>query len=373
MNDNEHENIYLKRQYITDNEIQSLSGTYFKLENDWNLINKNTSFKRKITIYKPNNTILAILYKNAIPLELCNIAIQKYTKTSKIISTNRGTAAGIQHRNIKTESLHRYEKGRASNSNIIGYIDSSNHKRPCRLTSFSKNYYKDYNDGLIFIKAIDNCFKICLPNIYQLQYDTLKNNAPDFQIENTSFSTVTINYNFQTALHKDSGDFKEGFGNLVVCQKDIEGGEILFPQYKISIQLNTGDFLAMDVHEWHCNNTINYKNDTAYRLSFVCYYREKMRLCNSINKNIMNITGNLDGKSWDTEILFKKIFECIGFNELPNKTILQQDKPWWIIETDIISLIYRHKRYTLIDKKNNKIIYNLVPAYNYIIENKDLF
>ena len=366
MNDNEHENIYLKRQYITDNEIQSLSGTYFKLENDWNLINKNTSFKSKITIYKPNNTILAILYKNAIPLELCNIAIQKYTKAGKVISTNRGNAAGIQHRNIKTESLHRYEKGRASNSNIIGYIDSSNHKRPCRLTSFSKNYYKDYNDGLIFIKAIDNCFKECLPEIYQLQYDTVKNNAPDFQIENTSFSTVTINYNFQTALHKDSGDFKEGFGNLVVCQKDIEGGELLFPQYKVGIRLETGDFLAMDVHEWHCNNEISYKNDIAYRLSFVCYYREKMKLCNNINKNIMNITGNLDGKSWDTEIIFKKIFESIGFNELPQKNFIE-NTTWWIIDTDIISLTYKYKRYTLYDKKNNKTIHNLVPSYNYII------
>jgi hypothetical protein len=145
-----------------------------------------------------------------------------------------------------------------------------------RLTSFSKKYFNEYKEGLEFIKAIDNCFKKCLPDIHSLQYTSLKNNASEFQIEDTAFSTVTVNYNFQTALHKDSGDFKEGFGNLVVCQKDITGGQILFPQYKLSIKIDTGDFLAMDVHEWHCNNKINYNNDTSYRLSFVCYYREKM-------------------------------------------------------------------------------------------------
>ena len=369
MSDDNNEHIYLKQKYIDDITIQQLSGTYFTLEDDWILINKEFSLKNKIIIYKPNNDILAILYKNAIPLELCNIAVEKYNKTSKFISTNRGNAAGSQHRNIKESSIRRYEKGIASNSTIIGYIDSSNHKRPCRLTSFSKNYYKNYIDGLIFIKSIDKCFQKCLPDIHKLQYETLKNNASDFQIDNTAFSTVTINYNFQTALHKDSGDFKDGFGNLVVCERDVEGGEILFPQYKVGIKVETGDFLAMDVHEWHCNNKINYINEIGYRLSFVCYYREKMKLCNIINKNIMNITGNLDGKSWDTEIIFKKIFELIGFNELPPKKYIDDTQTWWIIDTDIVSLMYKYKRYTLYDKNKNKTIHNLVPSYNYILAN----
>ena len=80
----------------------------------------------------------------------------------------------------------------------------------------------------------------------------------------------------------------------------------------------------------------------------------------------MNITGNLDGKSWDTEIIFKKIFEFVGFNELPQKNFIE-NTTWWIIDTDIISLTYKYKRYTLYDKKNNKTIHNLVPSYNYII------
>jgi len=60
--------IKLNKKYFDDNEIQKLSGTYFTISNDWIQINNNTYQQNKITIYKPNNGILAILYRNAIPL-----------------------------------------------------------------------------------------------------------------------------------------------------------------------------------------------------------------------------------------------------------------------------------------------------------------
>ena len=369
-------------KHITDNDIAKQSGKFYNLDMDnnesWIYIKNNiltNKIRKKYIIYKPNRIdILAILWTNAIPIELCDLAIEKYMTAGKMISTNRGNAAGTAHRNIKNSSKKRYEKGIASNSAIIGYIDSPNHKRPCRLTSFSRDYYKNYKDGLPFINAIDKCFKICLPDIYTKQYNDCHINSSNYQIDDTAFSTVTVNYNFQTALHKDSGDYIDGFGNLVVCSKNICGGELLFPQYKIAIALNTGDFLAMDVHEWHCNNMINYvkkDQEEAYRLSFVCYYREKMSQCNKINENVLSLTGNLNGKQWDTNIIFKKIFESIGIMELPNKIIIEEGKPWWSMTEGRFKLIYRYKRYILQDNVNNIIIHNLIPAYNYALRIKN--
>lgn len=371
--------LQLDTVYISDAIMQTNAGKFFSYENDWTFVNmtsssqSSSSIPTKITIHKPvdkGGGILAILSKNVISPELCKLAVEKYNRAGKMVSTNRGNAAGSHHRNTKLDSTHRYEQGIASNSTIMGYIDSANHKRPCRLTSFSRDYYKDYIDGLPFIKAIDRCFEEALPNIHQEQLTSLKTAAADFQIEDTAFSTVTVNYNFQTALHKDSGDYRNGFGNLVVCQDNIAGGEILFPQYKVAIHLNTGDFLAMDVHEWHCNSPITYNTTTntntitAYRLSFVCYYREKMSECKQINNNILAVTGNLDGKSWDTEVIFKKIF---GLEALPQKECLEEGKPWWRMVSPEFTLLYKYKRYTLYDSKNKKTIHNLLPAYNYVI------
>ena len=59
---------------------------------------------------------------------------------------------------------------------------------------------------------------------------------------------------FQTALHRDAGDFKGGFGNLSVIERGkYHGGYTVFPQFGIGINLRNNDFVAMDVHQWHAN------------------------------------------------------------------------------------------------------------------------
>jgi hypothetical protein len=103
----------------------------------------------------------------------------------------------------------------------------------------------------------------------------------------------------------DDGDFREGFGNLSVIERgEYDGAYTLFPRYRVGFDVRTGDFLAMDVHEWHCNTEITetaaqakknktlpdiYKDDPTTgslgsnkpytRISFVCYLREKLVGC----------------------------------------------------------------------------------------------
>ena len=128
---------------------------------------------------------------------------------------------------------------------------------------------------------------------------------PLLKIPKTSFSTVTINRNFRTAMHRDAGDFKDGFGNLTVIERGkYHGGYTIFPQYGVAIDLRNNDFVAMDVHQWHCNTPLyETEEDKIYneslepafkdnpevgtvgiyekytRISFVCYLREKILSC----------------------------------------------------------------------------------------------
>jgi hypothetical protein len=166
-------------------------------------------------------------------------------------------------------------------------------------------FWKYYNHGLPFIRAIDKCFATLVPDRHALQEKAAKQ-KPLLHITDTAFSSVTINRNFRTALHKDAGDFKEGYGNLSVIERgEYHGGYTLFPQYRIGFNVRTGDFLAMDVHEWHANTELYetegdkkanklipriHKDDLETgtlgsdkifsRVSFVCYLREKLRKCN---------------------------------------------------------------------------------------------
>ena len=191
-------------------------------------------------------------------------------------------------------------------SNPIGFYEASKNfcKLPCRLTHFTRTNYEKYNQGLPFIQKIDQMFQKLIPDAHQKQLNQA-NKKSHLKIPNTSFSTITINRNFRTALHRDAGDYKDGFGNLTVIQRGkYQGGYTVFPQFGIGVDVRNGDFLAMDVHQWHSNTPIyETKEDKEYneslepafkdnpdvgtvgiynkytRLTFVCYLREKIVKC----------------------------------------------------------------------------------------------
>ena len=197
-------------------------------------------------------------------------------------------------------------------SNPIGYYEETKTlgiNQPCRLTHFTRTNFEKYNQGLPFIKRIDELYSELAPTFYENQLHRASS-KPKYRIESTCFSTVTINRNFRTAIHKDAGDFKDGFGNLTVIEEGhYHGGYTAFPQFGIAVDLRTYDFLLMDVHQWH-GNTKLYETDediiknkeiiSSYkdsphtlkseglgkkytRLSFVCYLREKLINCSDDN------------------------------------------------------------------------------------------
>jgi len=191
-------------------------------------------------------------------------------------------------------------------SNPIGFYESGKNfaDLPCRLTHFTRTNFEKYNDGLPFIQHIDKLFKKLIPEAHKKQL-VRADTKPHLKIPKTAFSTVTINRNFRTAMHRDAGDFRDGFGNLTVIERGkYHGGYTIFPQYGVAIDLRNNDFVAMDVHQWHCNTPMyeteedkefNATLDYAFkdnpevgtagiyekytRISFVCYLREKIANC----------------------------------------------------------------------------------------------
>ena len=191
-------------------------------------------------------------------------------------------------------------------SNPIGFYESGKNfaDLPCRLTHFTRTNFEKYNDGLPFIQHIDKLFQKLIPEAHNKQL-TRADTKPHLKIPKTAFSTVTINRNFRTAMHRDAGDFRDGFGNLTVIERGkYHGGYTIFPQYGVAIDLRNNDFVAMDVHQWHCNTPMyeteedkafNATLDYAFkdnpevgtvgiyekytRISFVCYLREKIAAC----------------------------------------------------------------------------------------------
>ena len=138
-------------------------------------------------------------------------------------------------------------------------------------------------DTVPLIVEADKQFKKLIPDRHKIQL-LRANKTPKYRIANTAYSTITLNYDWRTALHKDKGDLEEGFGNLIVLEKaksgfpdckGYTGGFLGFPRWGVAVDVRHGDFLAMDVHEWHCNTPIT----GTGRLSIVAYLRKGMIKC----------------------------------------------------------------------------------------------
>lgn len=282
---------------LSDKETDNLLGTFIKPSYIKHHIKEDTE------IYNEKNALLAVFKKKAVDkniLDKCRYAFRK----SAVVSNNRGQAGGdisklykvgdkIDGRTIGEIHGTRYiallHDGTLSktshalpvNSGIIGYSDRYPRIPYCRTTAFSQKFFKEFRSTIPYIAKVNNFFKDYAPNQYKIQKSFAENTSKDFVIDNTAFTTVTVNKNFQTACHRDAGDLKEGFGNLGVLSRGRYGGYItVIPKYGIGLDLDDGDLALFDVHEVHGNTAP--KMITYYeRISIVCYYRQKMIYCGS--------------------------------------------------------------------------------------------
>jgi hypothetical protein len=249
----------LKNKLITRNLIKQF------ITEDTDVYTEDNKLLLKFRKNKLNKTHVSNFYENVI-----DFAQSSYT-------TNRGSASGSKKKNIS-------ENPKVM-SNIIGYIDGFSPKqkflirkknkslkynvRECR---FNVDYPEKYKKLIPLVQNIDYYYKTLIPKHYLNQIK--KANQTHFRIPKTSFTTITTNVNFQTSVHKDKGDDKDGFGNLTVIENGhYSGAETCLPQYGIGVDVRTGDVLFMDVHEWHGNLPMTNKSKDAVRLSIVCYLR----------------------------------------------------------------------------------------------------
>ena len=305
------------QKVLTDEAIEAKEGTYLDAD-------KCRILRTSADIYTTDGKLLAKFRKHVFSKALTQLGWDSFYQAAGA-SRSRGAAAGPinpkskywrKRKIVKNNgwwASYENEQGKESKmrvnntvfSSVVGYFEATPFaKVPCRMTSYTQKFFKGYRQGIPFLQAIDRQFKTLVPAPYRAQLNRIKQ-TPAYRIADTAFSSVTINRNFRTALHKDAGDFKDGYGNLTVLERgNYHGGETLFPQYGIGIDLRAGDFVAMDVHEWHCNAPmVETAEDAAFnkglepvydksevgaqgvddrwtRISFVCYVREKLIDCN---------------------------------------------------------------------------------------------
>jgi len=149
-------------------------------------------------------------------------------------------------------------------------------RTPCRLTRFTRDNKDEWSSLIPSVRRADKHFKDVFPKQYQYQR-TLADKVPDWTIDDTVFSTISVNLNWRTPVHKDKGDLKDGYTLLTVNEKGSWNGCYLgFPEYGVAFNVRQGDIAIIDPHQYHCNTPLKLDSDDAVRLTTIYYMREKI-------------------------------------------------------------------------------------------------
>ena len=320
---------------MSDIEIQEKEGEYLQENQCMHII------KTDHDVRTSDGHLLLRFRKGVIDDALCNNAVEGLREVSLKKHDNRGAPAGQLDRNkmpnyvagwYNTKKFRTYytrkSDGQASKhdisnlspSSIIGFFDRKDRNDPkglpCRLTAFSAQEVDKWNQCIPLVQRISQLFSELMPEAYDRQRQQAMK-SPNFIIKDTCFSTLTTNYSWRTAIHRDKGDFIGGFGNLTVCEDSknpyhYKGCYTGLPQYGVCVDVRQGDFLAMDVHEWHGNTEMinagsqlpleespsptiafpfkerDFINQWHFnRLALVCYLRNNMWKCSARNAKLV--------------------------------------------------------------------------------------
>ncbi len=167
------------------------------------------------------------------------------------------------------------------NSGIAGWFDRYPRIPYGRATSYTEKNPEKFALAYPFLQSLNRGFKELIPGRWKAQKEAADSIDSRYLVPGTVFTTITVNKTFRTAAHYDAGDLNAGLSNLlVVGTGNYTGGYLIFPEYRVAVNVRPGDLLLVNNHEvMHGNTPIvldNPNDPTCERISLVCYFRENM-------------------------------------------------------------------------------------------------
>jgi hypothetical protein len=205
----------------------------------------------------------------AVPEWPCNLARPHLVTAAKLTDSRGPAASGSWYQGGRL-------RARKVRSGIMGYYDLPHR----RVTEFTRDYPAEWLDVLPLILAGNDVFRHNLRGCghrYNTMIRARNNTDPQFMIQDTVFTTATANRDYTSTVHRDRGNLKTGMSVMCVVKEEESagkwaGGELVFPRFRVAVDMRDRDVLLFPPDEWHGNVQVRGEG----RLSLVCYFRSGM-------------------------------------------------------------------------------------------------
>lgn len=142
-----------------------------------------------------------------------------------------------------------------------------------------------------FSKNLESFYGEFFPEVLARHYKTVEEKIlPEWRLSGSPFTSGIVNKNNPLKYHRDAGNFKGLFSNMVAFKKDVQGGRLCLPEFGIKFEIADNSLLIFDGQKYvHGVTPIIKKSKTAYRYTVVWYSLEQMWKCLPLGEEVERI------------------------------------------------------------------------------------
>ena len=169
-----------------------------------------------------------------------------------------------------------YNAAMPCESGVAGFFEADRNFPGPHPARYNRENPEAFEKCYPFIDRCNEAFQVCLPTEYEWNKGFADNTDPEYLINDSVFSSLTINRTYRTCYHRDGNNLTNGMAGMATFMQPGDspwiGGLVVFPRFRLAINLRPGDLLIFD-NQRSLHGNIKLEGE---RYSVVMYYREKL-------------------------------------------------------------------------------------------------
>ena len=151
----------------------------------------------------------------------------------------------------------------------------------CRFSNKTSEEKGNTNKLFTFQETLCKIYKEHLPELYEYDLQKARETVnDDYRLIDTPYTTANINVNHAIKYHRDSGNIKNSYSNVLILKEYCTGGELVLPEYRVALEQSDGALCIFSGQkEIHGVMPIKPYKENFYRASIVYYTMAQLEHC----------------------------------------------------------------------------------------------
>lgn len=151
----------------------------------------------------------------------------------------------------------------------------------CRFSNKTYEEKENTKKLMRFQEILCNTYKEHLPALFERDIEFVRKNIKgDYRLVDSPYTTVNINVNHAIKHHRDNGNIKGSYSNVLILKEHCHGGELVLPEYEIALEQADGALcIFKGQEEIHGVMPLIPTRPDFYRASIVYYTLAQLKHC----------------------------------------------------------------------------------------------